>query len=180
MAWLIIGLIMGAACSAIAASKGRNAVGWFFIGFLFGLVALIIVLVVSNLKEEQRYREHAASERRRLREQLQQERMKTESFRRHAGARLDAHDRTLGVDTRTVAPLGGGEVEAALPAGTLPPPVPGGEPWHYEMGGQPQGPVDRGSLVQMLRSGALPRTSLVWREGMAGWTRASDLPELST
>ena len=50
----------------------------------------------------------ARADRRRLREQLRQERMKNEAYRRHAASRLDLHDRALGMDTRQ---------SSALPAG---------------------------------------------------------------
>jgi type II secretory pathway pseudopilin PulG len=97
---LVMMIIFGAIASAIASSKGRTPIGWFFGGFFIGLIGIIIVAVLPNLKE-QKYKEEAIErENRRLREQLMQEQIKTEAFRQHAAARLDAHDVHLGVDTR--------------------------------------------------------------------------------
>ena len=83
-----------------AHSKGRSPVGWFFVGFFVTCIGLIIVLCLSNLREEQARWAQADEERRRLREQLRQERLKNEVFQGHVRARLDVHDQALGVDTR--------------------------------------------------------------------------------
>ena len=111
---LIIGCVAGAITAAIAASKGRNSAGWFFGGFFLGIIGIIIVAVLPNLKEQDRYRSQSMAERRRLREQLRQEKMKSEAFRQHAAHRLDAHDDALGLDTRTSPALGGGTQRPAL------------------------------------------------------------------
>lgn len=105
---LIMLLILGAISSAIAHNKGRSAVGWFFGGALLGLIGLIIVAVLPNLNEQREKEEQIELENRRLREQLQQERMKSEAFRMHAQTRLDVHDNHLGVDTRSATALPGG------------------------------------------------------------------------
>ena len=104
---LAIGLVCGLIAAAIASSKGRSAIGWFFGGFLLGIVGVIIVACLSNRKEEQAYRASADREQRRLREQLRQERLKNEAFRQHATHRLDTHDQSLGVDTRSTPGLPG-------------------------------------------------------------------------
>jgi type II secretory pathway pseudopilin PulG len=112
MEFLVIHLIFALICASImaciASSKGRSVIGWFFGGFFMGIlgflgiIGIIIVAVLPNLKE-QRFKEEALErENRRLREQLMQEQIKTEAFRQHAAARLDAHDAHLGVDTRAV------------------------------------------------------------------------------
>jgi hypothetical protein len=99
---LIFGLICGGVSAAIASSKGRSVIGWFFGGLFLGWVGIVVVCVLPNLKE-QRFKEEAMErENRRLREQLMQEQIKTETFRQHAAARLDAHDGHLGIDTRSV------------------------------------------------------------------------------
>ncbi len=131
---LIIMVICGIAAAAIAAGKGRNAVGWFFGGLLLGLIGVIVVACLSNLKEEREYRRQSESERRRLREQLRQERMKNEAYRRYSTERLDVHDHVLGVDTRTRLELPQGDGAAGLhtlqsahpapePASAAPPPA---------------------------------------------------------
>jgi len=44
---LILIMLAGAAIScAVAAGKNRNALGWFFIGFLFPLLGVILAIVL--------------------------------------------------------------------------------------------------------------------------------------
>ena len=104
MFW-IIALILGVICAAIANSKGRSVIGWFFIGFLFGILGLIIVLVVGNFKDAMLKAIDMENEQRRLREQLRQERIKNDQFRKHTQGRLDTHDDALGLETRNIQPL---------------------------------------------------------------------------
>jgi predicted Zn finger-like uncharacterized protein len=104
MFWMIA-IILGIICAVLASYKGRSVVGWFFIGFLFGIFGLIVLLVISNLKEAKTKEEHVEMEQRRLREQLRQERLKTEQFRKYTQVRLDTHDRELDIDTRHIGPL---------------------------------------------------------------------------
>lgn len=111
---IIFRVIIGGITSAIANSKGRSAVGWFFGGFFLDLIGLIIVAVLPNLTEQREKEEQIDLENRRLREQLQQERMKNEAFRMHAQTRLDVHDNHLGVDTRGATALPGGGAEPRL------------------------------------------------------------------
>lgn len=106
---IFLWIIFGGIAAAIAHHKGRSPIGWFFIGFFLALIGVIIVAVLPNLKEEQERQKHLDRENRRLREQLNQERVKGESFRQFASQRLDTHDRHLGVDTR--------EAPASLPGG---------------------------------------------------------------
>ncbi len=96
----IIPIIFGIICAAVAPSKGRSAIGWFFIGFFFGLFGVIVLLVVDDLKKARAKEEHMEMEQRRLREQLRQEQLKTEQLRKHTQARLDIHDQELNIDTR--------------------------------------------------------------------------------
>lgn len=48
----IIWIGMAIACSIVASNKGRSGIGWFFIGLLFSLIALIIVLVLPSLRAD--------------------------------------------------------------------------------------------------------------------------------
>ena len=104
MFW-IIALIFGIICAAIANSKGRSVIGWFFIGFFFHILGLIIVLVVGNLKDARQKEMEMQTEQRRLREQLRQERIKNDQFRKHTQVRLDTHDNALGLETRSTPAL---------------------------------------------------------------------------
>ncbi len=110
---ILILCIPGLLCALLAYQKGRNPIGWFFIGFFTHIIGLIIILVVSNKREEAEKFKQLENENRRLHEQLRQERLKNEQFRKHTQARLDYHDETLGIDTRSVntAMLNAGELE---------------------------------------------------------------------
>ncbi|WP_413870467.1 DUF805 domain-containing protein [Albidovulum sp.] len=46
------------------------------------------------------------------------------------------------------------------------------ELWHYAEGGMPKGPVGRSAIEAMIREGAITRTTLIWREGLAEWVAA--------
>lgn len=51
--------------------------------------------------------------------------------------------------------------------------------WHYAKHGKQEGPVDTATLQSKLQSGELAPTDLVWKEGMAEWKPAGEVPELS-
>jgi membrane protease subunit (stomatin/prohibitin family) len=59
-----------------------------------------------------------------------------------------------------------------------PPPLPAAE-WYVGVGGQQQGPFDLNALASQVASGGLTRDTLVWKNGMAAWTAAGQVPELS-
>ncbi|WP_025272259.1 SPFH domain-containing protein [Haloglycomyces albus] len=62
-----------------------------------------------------------------------------------------------------------------------PPPIPGSQPeWFAALGGQQAGPFDVPTLQQKAGSGEFTRDTLVWKNGMANWTPASDVPELAS
>jgi len=181
----IIAIIGGVIAAAIAGSKGRNVPGWFVFGFFFPLIAIIVACVVSDLKAEKQERAHLSAERRRLHEQLRQEKMKSEAFRQHSVRRLDTHDQALGMNTR-----GGTE----LPSGVVPPRVGDGDPvggppplpalpsdeaaWFYESGGDVVGPVSRFALRQLIATGDVDPSTLVWSERLDTWTPASSVVDL--
>jgi hypothetical protein len=186
MGTLIFLLILGAITAAIAATKGRSIVGWFFVGFLLGLIGLIIVLCMSNLEEERARQARMDTEQRRLRERLRQEQLKNEAFRQHAARRLDVHDRQLGVDTRPPGPsalAGGGNHGTALPSpqrtAVMPPDEDAfaqedGEStnashWYYEINGQTYGPEARRRIVELLQAGEISRHTLLCAEGDQTW-----------
>jgi hypothetical protein len=67
--------------------------------------------------------------------------------------------------------------QAQPPAG--PPPLPAVEQWYVGAGGQQLGPFDRNGMSQQVGTGTLTASTLVWRNGMAGWVPASQVPELT-
>jgi membrane protease subunit (stomatin/prohibitin family) len=60
-----------------------------------------------------------------------------------------------------------------------PPPLPPTEQWFLGASGQQLGPFDRAGLGQQVSAGTLTASTLVWRNGMAGWVPASQVPELT-
>lgn len=60
-----------------------------------------------------------------------------------------------------------------------PPPMPQAQTFHVAINGQQQGPFEKSVLQGMAASGQLTRDTLVWSAGMANWTKAGDVPELS-
>lgn len=180
---LVVGLAFACVTSAVARSKGRNAVGWFFLGLVGGCLALIIVACLPNLNEEKAKWSANEVEQRRLREQLRQEQLKNEALRQHTAARLDQHDERLGMDTRSAAPgltlddsakppalLGGGETD--------PPPGLPAENWFTNEDGGQQGPFTWVLLKSRARQGTLSAETLVWAEGMPDWKPAGTIQNL--
>ena len=52
--------------------------------------------------------------------------------------------------------------------------------WFYVDGGQQRGPVATEELAGWIQSARLPRNVQVWREGLAQWTAAETLPEITS
>ena len=68
---------------------------------------------------------------------------------------------------------------APAPAGG-PPPIPGAIMLFVAVNGQQTGPFDLQTLKQQVASGRLTKETLVWKQGMAAWTPAGQVPELAT
>ncbi|RMH03097.1 MAG: DUF4339 domain-containing protein [Planctomycetota bacterium] len=170
LVWILFGLVT----AFLAASRGRNVLAWFLLGLLGGCFALILVLALPDLNEERRVREEEEAERRRLRELLQQERLKNQAFRSHATARLDRHDQALGLDTRSAAP------DPALTPPAPPPAMAQGIPargWYLARpGGQPEGPFDLDGVQLFLAGADRIEDLLVWHETLGDWTRFQESP----
>ncbi|MCL2000281.1 MAG: SPFH domain-containing protein [Planctomycetes bacterium] len=79
--------------------------------------------------------------------------------------------------------LMGGNLQAAAPPATAaagaPPPLPGAAAWFVGIGGRQEGPFDPTALADRTASGAVTRDTLVWKQGMAAWQKASEVGELS-
>ncbi len=50
--------------------------------------------------------------------------------------------------------------------------------WYYMIDGSRYGPVSDDTVAQLLRSGELPKDTLVWAPGMPDWERAEAVSEL--
>jgi hypothetical protein len=175
-----LNLIFAAITGVVAHNKGRNVLGWTLLGLL-GWVPLVIVACLPNLTEQAARDAHVAEENRRLREQLRQERIKSESFRQHAAARLDAHDQHLGLDTRALAPgLGAGTQAAQLDAGqAAPAEAPDTPRWYYGLRGQTIGPVKASEILALIRNLVVTRQTLVWCEDLADWKAAGEVADFA-
>lgn len=67
----------------------------------------------------------------------------------------------------------------AAGAPSAPPPPPPAVVWHVTENGQTFGPVAQAQLMEMISSGRVIATTLVWSAGMAGWTAAGQVPQLA-
>jgi hypothetical protein len=65
-------------------------------------------------------------------------------------------------------------------AGAAPPPIPGAVMFHVAVGKEHSGPFDIGALGRLVTAKQLTRESLVWRDGMAQWAKAGEVPELAS
>ncbi len=193
---LVCAAVFGVICGMLANTKGRNVVGWscggvvsgLFCG-IFGFLPVILLVVLPNLNEQQAREQFVDRENRRLREQLRQERMKNEAFRQHTTARLDAHDDTLGTDTRqltadqpteqqllSVAPDDAVDSDLAQAASEG---AGGGGGWYYEQHGNTRGPMNRSELVDMIHNGAIDANTLIWNEALVDWKPIGEIQQFS-
>lgn len=60
-----------------------------------------------------------------------------------------------------------------------PPPPPPVSQYYVAVNGQQQGPYDEATFRGMIQSGAIKRETTVWKNGMAGWLPAGQVPELA-
>ncbi len=60
-----------------------------------------------------------------------------------------------------------------------PPPVPQSPQFYAAIDGQQAGPFDEAGLRERISSGRITRDTLVWSQGMAEWTKASDVAAVS-
>ena len=51
--------------------------------------------------------------------------------------------------------------------------------WRYNRNGRPSDPVDQPTLEGLLKAGTLPPDTLVWREGLPDWAKATTVPEFA-
>lgn len=49
----LAGAVFGGACAILASNKNRDVFGWFVLGFLFNLVALIVIAAISVLDKRE-------------------------------------------------------------------------------------------------------------------------------
>lgn len=73
-----------------------------------------------------------------------------------------------------------GQAMAGGQAAAPPPPPPGAASvaFHVSVNGQSYGPYDMATLQQHVAGGQVTRESMVWKQGMANWLPAGQVPEL--
>lgn len=72
------------------------------------------------------------------------------------------------------------QAQQQVPPGTAPPPIPGASQYYVVMGGAQAGPYNMDVLRQMVQQQTLKQDTLVWKQGMAAWGKASEVPEVAT
>jgi membrane protease subunit (stomatin/prohibitin family) len=58
-----------------------------------------------------------------------------------------------------------------------PPPLPNAAAWFLGVNGKQEGPFDLATLQTLVTQGALTPETLVWKQGMSGWVKASEVEE---
>ncbi|NHC24999.1 SPFH domain-containing protein [Nocardioides sp. IC4_145] len=76
------------------------------------------------------------------------------------------------------AVAGAGQAAAAPAAPAGPPPLPGAQ-WYVALDGQQAGPFAAAALPAKVAGGQVSAETLVWREGMAAWQPAGQVPDLA-
>lgn len=64
-------------------------------------------------------------------------------------------------------------------AAAAPPPLPAAARFFAAIGGQQAGPFTAQALQQQIQAGQVTKDTLVWKQGMAAWTAAGQVPELA-
>jgi membrane protease subunit (stomatin/prohibitin family) len=60
----------------------------------------------------------------------------------------------------------------------IPPPIPGATQYFMAMNGQQQGPFTLSIIQEMIGQGKFTKETLVWKQGLANWIKASDAEDL--
>jgi hypothetical protein len=59
----VAGIIFGGACAIVASNKNRDALGWFVLGLVFNLIALIVIAALTPLHKADEAAEDAGDKR---------------------------------------------------------------------------------------------------------------------
>lgn len=73
-----------------------------------------------------------------------------------------------------------GSAQAAQQGAAAPPPIPQASQWFAAVGGQQIGPFDNAGIKAQIAAGHITPETLVWKQGLANWTAASSVTELSS
>ncbi len=176
---LLIMAIFGLICAAVANTRGRSPVGWFFIGFFFGCLPLIILFVIPDLKVEAAKEERRGRQFSRLQERQTRDRASVDRKLDAQNRRISAHDQALGVDT--IEAESADSTMGKPPTRRLVSDVPVESEWYYAVDDETEeeaGPVPFAAVVEAFQIGLLDGNSVVWHEQMEDWTAISKVPGL--
>lgn len=70
--------------------------------------------------------------------------------------------------------------QGTMPSQATPPPIPSAAAIYFVLNGQQAGPYDINAIRQMVASGVITPQTLAWKNGMADWSPAIGLAELTT
>lgn len=70
------------------------------------------------------------------------------------------------------------QAPAAAPQGAMPPPMPAAVQYFYASNGQQAGPVTFEQLRALFANRTVNKETLVWKQGMSGWTALKEVEEL--
>jgi len=185
---LVLAIVIGIICAAIANSRGRSPIAWFFAGVLVGwncigiVIILILVLALPNLKVQEEREERMRRENRRLRERLRKDRTVADQRHDQTLKRLDVHDEAVGIDTsgaHVALPETTAETnkpERPKPVAT---PIPDdGTEWFYLVGQDRVGPLNVGEMKGLWNERRIGAETLVWCASMADWVALSTVTRL--
>lgn len=78
-----------------------------------------------------------------------------------------------------MSPQMGGQAQMPMQqGGTMPPPIPQAIQYFYAANGQQAGPVGFEQLKALFANRTINKDTLVWRQGMTGWTALNEVEEL--
>lgn len=183
---LLINGVFALICGMLAHSRGRNIVGWALLGFVFGCFALIILLVIPDLKVEEERQARLLAENRRLREMVRADRQLADQRHADSQQRFSAHDRALGLDTRPAGELPEREVQQRLTSQSRPAEQLGerrrqfeANEWYFLEGDDKQvGPLSFQDFRMRWRAGELGALHYVWSPLFDNWQRLGEVDGL--
>ena len=150
----------GAACAAVAPSKGRSPVTWFLVGALTFGAGLVVLLLLPNLKEREAAQKSLDERARQAQEALEQRR--SVAYARHPDSKpLTVEPGRDGADS---------ELHLAYQDSE----------WFHGTDENFAGPMPFETLHLTWLAESIDGQTLVWRKGMPVWRTIDDLDGMTT
>ena len=180
-AYFFLVVMAGFVAAAIAGAKGRNVVVWFFLGFCFHIIAIVIVATLAGVGNGRNLREAAALDARRRQEQRRRYGPSSPGRGYDPSASFEEPDQRY-ADTAdggtTQYPNGDSRLESARRFDGPADSGPAAREWYYEVEGQTMGPVTEKRLLAMLRSGRIEGWTQLWTDELGQWCEDRQIPAL--